>query len=168
MTVNNKSLPATNIDTMQQAPRRALVPRKMTFAILQNLTHIVTHITKKFNLIKEASKIGRPSKIKETDALAFALYQHTSTRATKKSVYDDCKEALDCTYKTFVESVNRATLLSLRILFVLMRLARKFGHPVKYTDATDVRLPSQECQESQNHARPRRMGVQRKRLLFWP
>ena len=88
--------------------------------------------------VREASATGRPKKIANTDALAFALYQHRSTRATKKSVYDDFKDTLHCSYKTFVVSVNRVAQLSLRILVVLMHVNKQTAHLVKYTDATDI------------------------------
>ena len=88
--------------------------------------------------VSEASATGRPKKIANTDALAFALYQHRSTRSTKKSVYDDFKSVLKCSYKTFVVSVNRVALLSMRLLLILMHLNRQTAHVVKYTDATDI------------------------------
>lgn len=111
----------------------------MKFSLYENLKHIVTRIVAIFKLaVPEASANGRPKKIANTDALTFALYQHRSTRATKKSVYDDFKEALDCSYKTFVVSVNRVAQLSLRLLFILMRLGKKQAHLIKYTDATDI------------------------------
>lgn len=111
----------------------------MEFSLFENLKHTVTRICSLFKLtVSEASVRGRPKKIAAVDALTFALYQHRSTRATKKSVYDDFKQSLACSYKTFVVSVNRAAKLSLRFLFLLMRLGRKHQHLVKYTDATDI------------------------------
>ena len=111
----------------------------MKFSLFENLKHIVTRICSIFKLaVSEASATGRPLKIKPIDALTFALYQHRSTRSTKKSVYDDFKDTLHCSYKTFVVSVNRAAQLSLRILVLLMRLNKQTAHVVKYTDATDI------------------------------
>ena len=81
---------------------------------------------------------GRPLKIKEVDALTLALYQHTSTRATKKSVYDDFRDLLRCSYKTLVCAINRAATFALEVLFLLMRIGKKSGHIVKMTDATDL------------------------------
>lgn len=77
-------------------------------------------------------------KIKNEDALALALYRHTSTRATKKSVFEDFKNVLRCSYKTLVGSINRVAVWSMKILFLLMRIGKKYGHVVKYTDATDL------------------------------
>ena len=72
------------------------------------------------------------------DALALALYQHQSTRATKISVYRDLKKDLHCSYKTFVVSVNTAGILAGKILILMMQHNKAFAHPVKYTDATDL------------------------------
>lgn len=111
----------------------------MKFSLFENLKHTVTRILSIFKLaVPEASATGRPLKITPINALTFALYQHRSTRSTKKSVYEDFKAVLQCSYKTFVVSINRVALLSLRILVLLMQLNKPQAHPVKYTDATDI------------------------------
>ncbi|MEK7515982.1 MAG: transposase [Patescibacteria group bacterium] len=107
--------------------------------IYHNLKHIITQLTSIFKVAEsETSAIGRPKKITDIDALTFAVYQHASTRVTKKSVYEDFKESLACSYKTFVVSVNRVAVLSLRLLAFIMRFNRQESHLVKYTDATDI------------------------------
>lgn len=110
----------------------------MTTLIFQKLNHIVTYISKKLKLFPQAKKEGRPLKIKQEDSLTFALYKQQSTRATKKSVYDDFGLKNICSYKTFVVSVNRMTIHALRILFYIMRMNRKDQHLLKYTDSTDI------------------------------
>lgn len=111
----------------------------MALAIFKKLRAVVTRLAHQFRLVKmETNTIGRPKSIPEIDAAAYALYQHASTRATKKSVYDDFKETLACSYKTFVVSVNAAATLCGRILLLIMRLGRREQHLVKYTDATDI------------------------------
>lgn len=108
-------------------------------AIFKNLKHIVTYITQKFNLVPEdTTKKGRPLKISKLDALTYALYQHRSTRATKRSIYEDFKQSLRCSYKTLVVAMNKSAMLALRLLFLIMRIARKDAHLVKFTDATDI------------------------------
>lgn len=108
-------------------------------AIYKNLKHIVTQICRTFKLTKEETRSkGRPLKIKKEDALALALYQHRSTRATKKSIWTDFRENLRCSYKTLVVSMNKVGLLALSVLFRLMRLGRKDAHFLKFTDATDI------------------------------
>lgn len=106
--------------------------------IFQNLNHIVTYISKKLNLFPQAKKEGRPLSIKQEDALTLVLYKQQSTRATKKSVYDDFGLESVCSYKTFVVSINRMTIYALRILFYIMQMNRKDSHLIKYTDATDI------------------------------
>ncbi|MBI5621362.1 transposase [Candidatus Falkowbacteria bacterium] len=111
----------------------------MKLEIYENLKHIVTQFLSFFKIAElKTPANGRPKKIPDRDAFTFALYQHASTRLTKKSVYDDFKEALACSYKTFVVSVNRVAILTLRILLVIMRQNNQTSHRVKYTDATDI------------------------------
>lgn len=110
----------------------------MRLTVYENLKRIVSHLTKTFNLIPSPAPTGRPRKITHLDALTLALYQHASTRQTKRSLYEDFKHALRCSYKTLVVAVNTAGLLALRILHLLMRLNQYRAHLVKYTDATDI------------------------------
>ncbi|MBI2436464.1 MAG: transposase [Candidatus Magasanikbacteria bacterium] len=97
-------------------------------------------LQRQFSLVNssETPTSGRPRKIPQIDAITFALYQHTSTRATKKSVYLDFKDELGCSYKTFVVSVNAAMEISVRILFLIMMINKHHQHLIKYTDATDI------------------------------
>lgn len=107
--------------------------------IFENLQHIITHLLTIFKVaVLETPAIGRPKKISDRDALVFALYQHASTRATKKSVWEDFKTILNCSYKTFVVSVNRVAVLTLRLLSCIMAWNKRNSHLVKYTDATDL------------------------------
>lgn len=122
--------------------------------VFKQLKAVVTQLAQKFRLVKETSTIGRPRKISQIDAAALALYQHASTRATKKSVYDDFKEALACSYKTLVVSMNQAAALCARLLFLVMRLNRKNQHPVKYTDATDIPVCLKKNADSHRTMRP--------------
>jgi hypothetical protein len=110
----------------------------MKLLIFEKLKAVVTQLSQQFKFVKEASANGRPRKISELDALTLSLYQHQSTRATKKSIYDDFKEKLKCSYKTLVTSINSAAIACLRLLFLIMRLGRKHQHLVKYTDSTDI------------------------------
>lgn len=110
----------------------------MRLAILENLKRSISQILQTFHLTLSAALTGRPRKISQLDSLALALYQHASTRTTKRSVYEDLKTKLHCSYKTLVVSMNAAGVLALRILNILMRLNRGVAHPIKYTDATDI------------------------------
>jgi len=100
----------------------------MKLAVYEQLKHRVTHLVKTFNLTLTAAKTGRPRKISKLDSLTLALYQHTSTRATKKSVWHDFRAQLKCSYKTLVVAMNEAGRLVLLILFRLMRLNKEHAH----------------------------------------
>lgn len=107
--------------------------------VFNELTAVVTNLAHAHHLVKkETSTNGRPRKISRIDALTLAVYQHTSTRATKKSVYVDFKTELKCSYKTLVVSMNEAANLGLRFLLFIMRRNRERQHLIKYTDATDI------------------------------
>jgi len=105
--------------------------------IFRKLKAVVTSLVQKLNLLK-TSTTGRPRKITVINSLVLALYQHSSTRATKKSVYLDYKDELNCSYKTLVVSMNQSSRLALRILFFIMRQGKRSQHLIKYTDATDI------------------------------
>lgn len=110
----------------------------MKLLSFKKLKAVVTQLCKRFRLAKETSATGRPKKISTLDALTLSLYQHQSTRATKKSIYEDFKDILKCSYKTLVVSINASAVLCLRLLFLMMRLGRFHQHLVKYTDSTDI------------------------------
>lgn len=110
----------------------------MYTTVFKQLKAVVTQLVKHFRLVKETSATGRPRKISPTDAAVLALYQHASTRATKRSVYEDFKDTLSCSYKTLVVSMNQAAALCARLLILIMRANRNNQHLVKYTDATDI------------------------------
>lgn len=111
----------------------------MHSAIFTQLKTIVTQLSHQFSLVNnETPTSGRPRKISQIDAITLALYQHTSTRATKKSVWKDFKDVLKCSYKTLVVSINKAMVACMRILFVVLRTNRQYQHLIKYTDATDI------------------------------
>lgn len=109
-------------------------------AILARTKQSITRIVQLFhlNLNHKTNPQGRPLKIDNLSALTLAVYQHTSTRATKKSVYDDFRATLNCSYKTLVESLNRVSIWAMRILFLLMRWGKQQAHLVKMTDSTDI------------------------------
>lgn len=106
--------------------------------VFNKLQAVVTQLARAHHLVRETPTSGRPRKISRIDALTLAVYQHKSTRATKKSVYEDFKGELHCCYKTLVVAMNEAAVLALRILVLILRLGRKLQHLVKYTDATDI------------------------------
>src|SRR3989344_3149977 len=124
---------------MTRGTQRVPLVFGMTPKIFKNLKTIVTQISETCKqVLPKTPGTGRPRKLGWIDALTFALYQHTSTRATKKSAWSDFKQSLGCAYSTFVTAVNEAAVIALRILFIVMRMNRAQQHLVKFTDATDI------------------------------
>lgn len=116
-----------------------VLSQNMQSLLFKKLKTVVTQINHHYRLVKkETSTKGRPRKISPIDAMTLSLYQHHSTRATKKSVYEDFKEVLNCSYKTLVVSMNRSAVPCLRLIHIIMRWGRKYQDLVKYTDATDI------------------------------
>jgi transposase len=110
----------------------------MRLAIYENLKRRVAHCVKVFGINCTPASTGRPAKLGKLEAITLALYHHTSSRATKKSVWQDFQGKLKCSYKTVVVAMNAAAVSALRILFGLMRWNREHAHVVKYTDSTDL------------------------------
>lgn len=110
----------------------------MKLLIYDNLKRSITHLIQTFKINISAAPTGRPRKISTIDALTLSLYQHRSTRATKRSIYEDLKSSLRCSYKTLVVSMNKAAELAGQLLGLLMHRSAPASHPIKYTDATDL------------------------------
>ena len=111
----------------------------MTPALLTVARHSVIEIIETYNMsLPEAPKTGRPRIIEWVDAITFGVYQHLSTRQTKKSVWHDFKKKMRCAYSTFVTTLNDAGELVLEILGKLMQSNREIAHIIKHTDATDI------------------------------
>lgn len=110
----------------------------MRSLIYNKLKRTIAHIAHIYKLTPSVAPTGRPRKISSLDALTLAVYQHRSTRATKKSLFEDFKDSLSCSYKTLVVSLNKTALLARQIIERIMGLGMRPSHPIKYTDATDL------------------------------
>ncbi len=106
-------------------------------------------VLKQLHLLDKPNKSGRPLSIPIKEAVTLALYWHTSGRTTKKSVYDDFKEHLHCTYKTLVIAINRQCWIIAYILMKLFRLNHSGAHPVKHVDSTP--LPVCKVKNAKHH-----------------
>ena len=90
-----------------------------TLQVYQFLKDKVHFICSKLNLSKFEKSTGRKLKISISDTITLALYKHTQGIATKKSIWNDWKSILKCSYKTFVVNMNRFSLLTLFILKII-------------------------------------------------
>ena len=111
---------------------------KLTLEVYNELKQKVTFFYQKLKLNKYEKTKGRKLAISIIDTITLALYKQTSTRKTKKSLWNDLKRYLRCSYKTLVVNINRCLLLALVILLRLRNLNRQNAHLIKHTDATDI------------------------------
>src|SRR3989338_3845830 len=109
-----------------------------TIAVYNEFKQKVKFFYSKLKLIKYEKTKGRKLSIGIVDTITLALYKQASTRQTKKSLWNDFKNQLRCSYKTLVVNINRFFLLALVILLQILRSNRKGAHLIKHTDATDI------------------------------
>lgn len=110
----------------------------ITSVVYNELKQKVTFLYHKLGLFKYEKTKGRKLSIPIIDCITLGLYKQASTRATKKSLWNDYKDILRCSYKTLVVNLNRFFLLTLILLFQMLRLHRGNAHPIKHTDSTDI------------------------------
>jgi hypothetical protein len=110
----------------------------ITSLVYNELKQKVTFLYKKLKLIKYEKTKGRKLKIGIIDTVTLALYKQASTRSTKKSLWNDYKDILKCSYKTLVVNLNRFFLLAMVILLQILRSNKNHAHIIKHTDSTDI------------------------------
>lgn len=109
-----------------------------TLQVYQYLKEKVTFICEKLNLSIYEKPTGRKLKISVPLILTLSLYKQTQGIPTKKSVWNDFRDILSCSYKTLVVSMNRFAPVALLILKIILSENRKNSHIVKHTDSTDI------------------------------
>ena len=109
-----------------------------TLQVYQFLKDKVHFICSKLNLSKFEKSTGRKMIISIPDIITLSLYKQTQGIATKKSIWNDFKKTLKCSYKTLVVNINRFFLLALLILKIILGANSKNSHPIKHTDSTDI------------------------------
>jgi len=122
---------------------------KLTLEVYNELKQKVSFFYQKLKLFKYEKTKGRKLVIPIIDTIALALYKQSSTRKTKKSLWNDLKRYLKCSYKTLVVNLNRCLLLALIILLKIRNLNRHNAHWLKHTDSTDI--PVCLNKNAQNH-----------------
>src|SRR3990167_4277073 len=111
---------------------------KLTLEVYNELKQKVIFFYKKLNFIKYEKTKGRKLAISLVDTITLALYKQKSARKTKKSLWNDLKKYLKCSYKTLVVNLNRCVILALIIALQIRALNRKTSHWLKHTDSTDI------------------------------
>jgi len=110
----------------------------MTLQVYQFLKDKVHFICEKLKLSKYENTTGRKLKISIPQTITLALHKQTQGIPTKKSIWNDFKKILQCSYKTLVVNMNKCALLALFILKILFKNNQNHSHLVKHTDSTDI------------------------------
>lgn len=103
------------------------------FQVIQRKVNKLVSFLKLNTLIP---KVGRKLALSIADTLAYGLYWKTGDLKTKKAVHELAEP--DCTYKTFVVSINRWSVVAAFILMFLLKINRGSQHPVKHIDSTAI------------------------------
>jgi len=111
---------------------------KLTLEVYNELKQKVMFFYKKLNFSKYEKTKGRKLAIPIIETITLALYKQKSTRKTKKSLWNDLKKYLKCSYKTLVVNINRCVLLALIITLKIRNWNRDHSHIIKHTDSTDI------------------------------
>lgn len=122
---------------------------KIQVRIYNLIREKVQFLYKRLAMEKRENRKGRKLKIHPIESIALGLYWKASSRATKKSVYEDFKKFLQCSYKTLVVNMNRFARWALYFLALLLKNNQEHAHLVKYTDSTDI--PVCLNKNAQNH-----------------
>lgn len=109
-----------------------------TLQVYQLLKDKVQFIYEKLKLSKFEKSTGRKLKILIPDTITLALYKQTQGIPTKKSIWNDFKKVLKCSYKTLVVNMNRRSPLALLVIKIILGENRKNAHLIKHTDSTDI------------------------------
>jgi len=109
-----------------------------TLQLYNELKQKVSFLYQKLNLNKYEKTKGRKLLISIVDTITLALYKQASSRLTKKSLWNDFRKTLKCSYKTLVVNLNKCALLALIVLQKILKANGDFSHLVKHTDSTDI------------------------------
>lgn len=108
----------------------------MKLIVYEQIKEKVQVYLKQLKLKKEEKANGRPRILSTYETISLALYKQMQGIPTKKAVWRDF--GLNCSYKTFVVSINRLLKTITRLLLILLKENRKKADLIKYTDSTDI------------------------------
>lgn len=104
--------------------------------IYNALRNAVQKVYTFLHLEKHESTTGRPLAINLVDSITLAIFKQKQNIATKQSLFDMVDPR--CTYKTFVEAINRAGAYLILFIALILKTNRKAAHLVKFGDSTDI------------------------------
>lgn len=104
--------------------------------IFTTLRHAVQKVYTFLHLETHEATTGRPLVISLVDAITLAIFKQRENIETKKSLFE--MVAPSCTYKTFVEALNRAGAYLLLFIALILKTNRAAAHLIKFADTTDI------------------------------
>lgn len=107
-----------------------------SITIYQNLKAIIADIFSSLKLKNREHPNGRKPALTNIEATTCAVLKQQLNIATKKATFRMVEPP--CTYKTFVESINRTREYLAPVIALLLKTFRSQAHKIKFTDATDV------------------------------
>lgn len=108
----------------------------LSITVYNRIREVVKFFWERLKLDRHLPSTGRPLKIHPTDAIAAGLLKQRQNIETKKATYEFLEP--ECSYKTFVVSLNRWAKWAGVMLALILRVNRTDAHLVKHTDATDI------------------------------
>jgi transposase len=110
----------------------------LTVATYNELAIKIDSLLSQLHIHKKIQKTGRPAAISFEQAVTLGVYKQVSVRATKKSLYNDFKGSLKCSYKTLVVHINSHTWLIAFLVMKLLEQNRTSSHPIKHVDGSII------------------------------
>src|SRR3989338_4299278 len=108
----------------------------LSITVYNRIREVVKFFWKRLQLDRQLPTTGRHLKLHPCDALAAGLLKQRQNIETKKAIYELLEP--DCSYKTFVVSINRWAKWAGLMLALVLRMNRADAHLVKHIDSTDI------------------------------
>lgn len=109
---------------------------EFSLTIYNALKNAVQKVYTFLHLETHESTTGRPLAISTVDSITLAIFKQKQNIATKQSLFDMVNPS--CSYKTFVEGINRAGAYLVLFIALILKTNRKASHLLKFTDSTDI------------------------------
>jgi hypothetical protein len=102
---------------------------------IRKAVNIFSH---QLNIDKLTNKTGRKLALPIITILSLAIFKQVSGIVTKKLLFTIFELHKICSYKTLAVNMNQRAWVALKLLFIIIRMGRKYQHIIKHLDSTDV------------------------------
>lgn len=107
-----------------------------SITIYDKLRNAVQKVYTFLHLEKHEFTTGRSLIINLVDSITLAIFKQKQNIATKRSLFEMVMPS--CSYKTFVEAINRAGSYLILFIALILKTNRKVAHLIKFTDSTNI------------------------------